>query len=559
MPDWRRVVLALTVLIMLIPVVAVAAPEALPDYLTPWMNETDQRISALEAAVADLEAGLETLPTSVSPSEPPNVTSTAGDGVDTTKSTLTTELSNTDDSAATTAATTTTTAATTTTTAASTTTSSATATSKAPTTTAGAAVTTTTEPASTPTTKPPASATGGKLTGKVCGEIKSDAKLVGDISLCGDLTITGSGTTLYARPGVNVQGNGHQIVFMNGARADWQGTKVFTWSGNGSNANLGRDINFTNLRRIMFMKGAGPSTLKYFTISDSGGSSLDEYPLHWHLNGNSTRGTLVEGVVVVNGKNHAFVPHGSNGITFRDTIAKNIRGDAYWWNLPGSNNCSTKGRFCTTDNSNDILYDHALVNGVTNGPGDSRGHTLTGFLLGAGSGNVIRNSSAINIHPSKTKNCSGFHWPSQANLNEGGNVWVFNNNHGTSDCDGIFVWQNGPNHHVINGFTGGGIEHGAYVNNYEYRNVKVPYLYVHALGWKIVNSSVGDVTVFRHNVAGGPVVFDNVKIKSFTIDNATNGTTPGTYELKNTGLSCGDIVYKSVVKGTKVIINGSEC
>ncbi len=126
---------------------------------------------------------------------------------------------------------------------------------------------------------------------------------------------------MIARPGVDVEGNGFQIMFTNGAKADFQGTPVFTWSNNGAKQNLVRDINFRNLRRIIFT-GAGPSTLRYFTISDSGTPTPGDFPLHFHLNGDSVRGTLVDGVVVLNGANHAFVPHGSHGITFKDTIAE---------------------------------------------------------------------------------------------------------------------------------------------------------------------------------------------------------------------------------------------
>jgi hypothetical protein len=402
----------------------------------------------------------------------------------------------------------------------------------------------------------------GTITGEACPcTVTGTVELIGDISLQGDLTVDGG--TLVARPGVNVVGNGFQIIFILGGKADFQGTPVFTWSGDGSNANLKRDINFTGLRRIMFTGNAGASVLRYFTVRNSGTPEFDDYPLHWHLNGDSTRGTIVEGVVVVNGANHAFVPHGSNGITFKDTIAKDTAGDAYWWNPPGTNETCSFQKFCTLDNSNDITYDHALVYGVTNGPTETRGFRLAGFTLGAGSGNVVKNSAAINISPSTVKDCAGFQWPEGANQNVGGNVWTFVNNFSisASGCAGIFVWQNDGNPHVIEGFSGGGINHGAYANNYEYRDVDVPYLIVHAAGWRVAGGRIGTVTAVKHRNTDTPTVqLDNVSVGRFVINNAVDsGDVPGYYVLNNTGLECGDIEYQNVVPGTRVFIDDVEC
>jgi hypothetical protein len=417
-------------------------------------------------------------------------------------------------------------------------------------------------------TRPPGEIVSGTITGKACANgcvVIGEATLKNDIELQGDIAVFGG--TLVARPGVDLDGSGHQITFMAGGKADFQGSKPrTTWSGKGQNVtvNVVRDINFRNLRRIMFHHGAGPSTLRYFTVHNSGTSALGDYPLHWHLNGNSVRGTLVEGVAVVGGKHHAFVPHGSHGITFRDTIAKNILKPAYWWDSPCTNENKTDARNCTVDNSNDIVFDHALADNVDwpRSLGDccSAQHRASAFVLGAGTGNVVRNSGAI-----RTKggaDCSGFHWPESANQNKGGTVWQFTDNFtASSSCHGIFVWQNdGERLHVIDGFSGSDIDHGAYKNNYEYRNVNVASLRVHALGWRIRDSSVGDVTVVSHAVSGGRVRFDNVSMTSFTVDNAENGgTVPGTYVLNGTNLKCGHIKYRSIVAGTRVVINNTEC
>ena len=361
---------------------------------------------------------------------------------------------------------------------------------------------------------------------------------------------------------------GDTIEFRNDARlscgvgcyADWQGTPVNTWSNDGLTQNLDRDIRIFGEGDIQFEVGSGVSTIRYVEIDLQPLTEVGHYPLHWHLVGDGSRGTLVEGVVVKNSTNRAFVPHGSHGITFRDTIASGIVGEAYWWDHPGTNEMCQWRKFCTLDNSNDITYDHVLADGVTNEAGDDRGFNLSAIQLGAGSGNQIFDSVARNINPTHVKNCSGFHWPSTANQNIGGNVWVFENNKTFDDrCFGIFVWQNDGNLHVVDGFVGPGINHGAYTNNYDYRNVNVSHVFVHAVGWSMSDSILGDVLTRKH-VFVGTVTFNNVAMTSFTVDN-NYGINPvsATYILNNVGLTCDDIIYVSMVPGTQVIIDGAVC
>lgn len=418
------------------------------------------------------------------------------------------------------------------------------------------------EPQDSTPTSPPTTAvrivSESTISGNACPcTVTGTAELKGEVNLQGDVTVDGG--TLVARPGVDVDGNGFQIMFMNGGKADFQGSSTSTWSGNGSNANISRDITFRNMRRIIWNQGGGKSTLRYFAVIDSGTPSLGDYPLHWHLNGNSVSGTIVEGVAVVNGRHHAFVPHGSHGITFKDTIAKNTRDSAYWWDPAGTNNCSGFRNTCTTDNSNNIVYDHALADGVRSMAGE-RGDRLAGFNLGAGSGNVIRNSVATDV--AGGRDCAGFVWPEDANQNVGGTVWSFSGNASwSSNCHGAFTWQNDGSHHVINGFTGSGIGHGAYLNNYEYRNIDVPYIEVHAAGWKVVGGHIGTVITLKHrNTSEYTALLQDVAIDSFVIRNAVDsGEIPGIYVLNNTGLTCSDIQYESVVPGTRVVINGTDC
>ncbi len=361
---------------------------------------------------------------------------------------------------------------------------------------------------------------------------------------------------------------GDTIEFRNGARlscgagcyADWQGTPTPTWSDDGTTQNLTRDIKIFGQGDIRFEAGSGVSTIRYVEIDLQPLEEVGRYPLHWHLVGDDSRGTLVEGVVVKNSTNRAFVPHGSNGITFRDIIASNTVGEAVWWDDPGTNESCRWRKFCTLDNSNDTIFDHALVDGVTNEVGDNRGFTLSGFRLGAGSGNQLFDSVAMNINPTHVKSCSGFHWPSKANQNAGGNVWLFENNKTFDDlCAGIFVWQNDSNDHIIEGFTGPGINHGAYGNDYDYQNVDVGFVKIHAVGWSMSDSTAGDVLTRKHQ-RSGTVTFTNVKMTSFTVDNNYGSKPkPATYILNNVGLTCDDIIYRSVVPDTQVIIDNVTC
>jgi hypothetical protein len=344
-----------------------------------------------------------------------------------------------------------------------------------------------------------------------------------------------------------IEANGFQIQVVNGGTLNWDGFEV------------------RNAARIMFMDCAGPSTLRNGLVVDSGRDEPHFYPLHWHLNYDCTRGTLVENVTVRNSPNRAFVPHGSHGISFLNVHAENIRLEAFWWNPPGTTNCDTHRKFCADDNSNDIHIDGLVATGVymerdcggTVCPG---WHSFSAVVLGAGSGNSIRNSVVSNV--SGGSNCAGYHWPGTANQNIGGNVWVFEDNRveNIGSCHGIRVWQNDSREiHPIVGFTGGGIDHGAYKNTYLYRNVTVPYLNVHAVSWSMEDSRVGNAVMRRHTLAGDPITFTRVTFGSFTVADGYNGIHPATYILNGTNLSCSDIVWDNPHPDSRVFVDGGEC
>ncbi len=419
---------------------------------------------------------------------------------------------------------------------------------KTTTTTIPPTTTTTISPSTTTTTLPPTTTTTVPATTTTVPVTTTTTTVPGDTNLIIEAD------TLFTAP--IILGPGSTITFSNGAELLCGAGCHVEWDG----------ITATGEGNVRFIAGSGASTILNSTFDLQPALEPGHHPLHWHLVGDGSRGTLVENVTVMNSTNRAFVPHGSHGISFIGIRAENISDDAFWWNFPGSNGTCVKGVGCDPiDNSNDILVDGAVFDGVHGGRG------VAAFVLGAGDNNTIRNTTVLNVtstNPSQ-RFCSGFRWPEFTNgSSRGANiVWTFENNkvfNPNSECDGINVWQNDGEVHLIDGFEGAGIDHGAYGNRYLYRNVNVTNVLVHAAGWRIEDSHVGDVVTARHrserSVADPTIVFDNVTVDSFTIRNAGNsGVIPGIYVLNGSGLSCADIIYDNVVPGTTVIIDGTVC
>ena len=102
------------------------------------------------------------------------------------------------------------------------------------------------------------------------------------------------------------------------------------------------------------------------------------------------------------------------------------------------------------------------------------------------------------------------------------------------------------------------IAHGAYRNNYTYRDVNIEELQAHALGWEVVGGSIGHVVFNSHNLPGSGIVFSDVAIDRVTVQLGPNSN-PGTYVFTNTGLACSDVTVNSLVPVTTIEINGSTC
>ena len=281
-------------------------------------------------------------------------------------------------------------------------------------------------------------------------------------------------------------------------------------------ANLTRNVAIEGTRdgraHIMFLGCRRPQTLRYVAVSymapqqPTGGiyrlngatlpefeGVLGRYGLHFHDCGDGSRGSLIEGVVIRKAGGRAFVPHSSHGMTFRDCLATDVRSSGFWWDDGAE--------------TDDILFDRCAVLGVPNNPGDT-GLGLAGFSLGLGGNNVVRRSVVAGVLNNKV-NSGGYHWPSSAN--KGRNVWTWEDNVAHNNKDGgIGVWQNDGNPHVVSGYVGYnngiGISHGAYANNYTYRD-SVTFgngteLVQHALGGITFERMVfdGDLLLTKHSL-----------------------------------------------------------
>jgi hypothetical protein len=248
-------------------------------------------------------------------------------------------------------------------------------------------------------------------------------------------------------------------------------------------------------RAHIFIRSSRPSIIRNTLVRHMGprraGSKVaGRWPIHFHHAGDGSRGSTVDGTVVRDAGSHAFVPHASNGVTFRDCIAYEVQEVAYWWDHE-----DTEG----TDGSDDILWKDCVAALVRAGEGEN---ALNGFQLEYGKRNEVRGCVAVGVQGAAT--AAGFHWPSRRRIG----VWKFENCVAHNNAvNGIYAWQNdGKGKHNISHFKAyrngkAGIEHGAYGNVYNYTGVT---LYQN-----------GDFGIANHARTGSSrrLAFKNVSIK----------------------------------------------
>jgi hypothetical protein len=195
--------------------------------------------------------------------------------------------------------------------------------------------------------------------------------------------------------------------------------------------------------------------------SDFTRSVVGRYPLHLHMNGNRSRGSHMVGVLVRDAGSHAFVAHESHGVTFTSCVSHDTFDSAYWWD---------QREFIGAPSplTHDVSYLGCVASLVKADP-PFRGQRISGFSLGAGSGNRVNDCVSVGVQGNRE--ASGFIWPEGSS-----SVWQFRRcvSH-NNKVHGIFTWQNNGNRHVVEDFVcanngGAGVSHGAYLTGYVYRN-----------------------------------------------------------------------------------------
>ncbi len=261
-------------------------------------------------------------------------------------------------------------------------------------------------------------------------------------------------------------------------------------------------INSTSVQNIKYVG------IRYFgPRKDRSGDGIKElvkgrYGLHFETCGNSSRGTVVEGVVIRDNNSHSFVPHLSHGIKFIDNITYNTLETAFWYE-PG-------------EPANDITYDHNVVALCNYVPGslnmnaeDAPTFSSSGFALNTGDGNICQNNVVIAGGMGDFADGGAYNW--EAVINEG--VWIHRGNMSHNNACGLRVWQNSTRNHIIEDFIGYhnemGIFHGAYANSYTYNGGT---LYGNQLQIKAASVNSNRVRIENMVIDGANIIDNGVEV-----------------------------------------------
>jgi G8 domain len=324
-------------------------------------------------------------------------------------------------------------------------------------------------------------------------------------------------------------------------------------------------------RAHIFIRSTRPQSIKNCMIRHmgprkNGEKVLGRWPLHFHHAMNGSRGSVVQGVVIREAGSHAFVPHVSHGITFRDCIAFNVLETAFWWDEE------------IVDATDDILWDHcvaALVK-ITDSGDKFR---LAGFVLRSGNGNLIRDCVAVGVQGLDSS--AGYHWPSPTT-----GIWKFENclAHNNNRM-GAFAWKNGEEPHGIDGFTAyrngiSAVMHGAYANAFHYENMELLEngFELHARSkvgtdgvpltlaqTRVKNADVGLLVTGSVQPGKAPAKINQWSFVGCNtpIEFRHKGAQPGQYEFNNctvggNKLQKSDIKFTSINSGSTVMIDGVQ-
>ncbi|MGI9611742.1 MAG: hypothetical protein ACR2QO_02445 [Acidimicrobiales bacterium] len=374
-------------------------------------------------------------------------------------------------------------------------------------------------------------------------------------------TVTLAGPLEFDHPEVNGQWTAEVMNLTRNVRIEGSPTEGPASASNGRAHILIRSSSPQSIHNLQ-IRYMGP---RQGRAGNSAGVS-GRYSLHFHHSMNGTQGTLVDGVVVRDSGNSAYVTHASHGITIRDSIAYDGWEDAFWWDPPAGDRRDDD----TSNDTHDVIWDRNIVGLLRDDP-EFRGYRLAGFTLATGTNLSVTNSVAVGIAGNST--ASGFQWPERSNPN---NVWTFTNNTSHNNrADGIYAWQNNSDRHVIDGFVGyhngeSGIEHGAYRNAYEYRNIQLfgnregAILQHSASSGRPVRSdgytlsfegvsTDGELVLLEQSLPGArPVLYRNCSFAAVRVNNGGNDDNPGFYDFVDCNLESSDFEFDDVEPGTVI-------
>ncbi len=195
--------------------------------------------------------------------------------------------------------------------------------------------------------------------------------------------------------------------------------------------NLTRDVRIEGTpgrRSHIHIFGAGQQVvsqvgLRYLGLPVAGDPDRGRYALHFHHCMDGTRGTLVEGVVGRSHGSHVYVPHMSDGITFRNCVSYDGAFTPFWWDR-----IDPDGMVVQTD---DTVWERCVA----------ARSTSVGFLHNFGMRNTARDCVAVGING--PRDGIGFYWPaSLPDIPREATVWTWQNNIAHNNNQGVRVWEN---------------------------------------------------------------------------------------------------------------------
>ena len=352
------------------------------------------------------------------------------------------------------------------------------------------------------------------------------------------------------------------------------GSPVATWGGQTAEVlNLSRNLVVRNVERIQFGSDENPGEgvaqdIRFVRVESAGvAGEMGPYPIHFHRRYDASRGTVLEGVVVVGGRNHAFVTHASHGITLRDCIAFECQGSNFWWDPPPLDFSQPGSGTDPINDSEDILWERCVAAG-----GLLEGRE-TGFYMGSGANLAARGCVATALQGARDS--SGFFWSGYAK----NGTWDFRDSVSHNNAaKGYFNWQNSNDYHELNTFTvygnqNQGMLHGAYQNRFRFYDLLVEGNGGAALAlWANSEAEDGQLwarSVFRdESVAleippalapGGVTTFTGCSFEAPTPVLFEDGTShPWLLDFIDCGLSPEDFTIVSMNSSSRIRVQGTD-